>query len=952
MRTSTQSVAPKLLLWGLVFVGAWLALSGFASYLVHRNALQWPTVDGEISRAEVVKENDYYFVRLEYAYAVDGVQYISDDVYLNTGIGGVSVSDETMGAETRTEAEAIRDAYPIGKRVSVHYQPEDPNRAALRFETTVLLVIGCFGAVVAGIALLPLKFPRLFQSVRDRLADDTELRFDRHPIVFTQDELKEFAQHWAAVSGVSLSDSGSILDASQYKITNWRPGDRVEFQRRGGGLLSRTPTYQVGFDWQRQVLDVGPQGSTESIPFSNIDELRVHGLHEVRHTSSAPSRASSSYEAWDVWLDAIVGSRRIRLASQPGYRDPDRAFCEALRPAAQLATSLARPLRWVGFENHPDYRPPRTVPGLNIATQIATSAQEPSPRGATPPPQSIASALPTDPAIGPPVAQPTLLETQIELRPSQPANSRISMEVSDQRIEVHVPRSRRVPDVQGFGIAVVCGGFAALISPAAFRLPDLGPRLFVGLLWLVPLVCLTQMVRKWARTGAMQATRSHLTVTRRGWIGSKRDRWLIADLLTICVVPSGEERNGLPIEELAVVSTDGTSKHYFSTCDNRELAWIAHEFRQFLGFPNPPAVTQSDPDKAVLEISRGLVNKLHDEMSESLENMQQARRRMTDLAVDKASPTEADELESMTRLSALDVAEKKASFTRSEVDAVRAEFGLIDFDVWQPGEVIRYRHTTLGPSALLASAIPTGLGYGLIFLFVVPFAIPILGTILVLPIDLIGSKHLHLVVADMMAFGTGLIAWIITFTLLAIALTYLKLDAAFAVREIEWDWQRRRLTIRGRRDEQVYSFQEIRQINIREARQPGARLHVIRMEAQLPGRTAVLLEADESDEIQGLAEAPMPAAERIRILAEDLASHLDIPIHLADPVVDRCSAVGYPRDARLTDIRSLWKNASGTTRTRAWALVAIILVFWTFRFVESYRANAPLVDSAAATEQP
>ena len=114
----------------------------------------------------------------------------------------------------------------------------------------------------------------------------------------------------------------------------------------------------------------------------------------------------------------------------------------------------------------------------------------------------------------------------------------------------------------------------------------------------------------------MQASRDQLDVTVRGLVRSKRDRWLVDELLTICVVPSGEERSGLPVEELAVISADGASAHYFSSCDNRELAWIAYEFRQFLGFPDPPAVTQSDPDKAVLEISRGLVNELHGEMGE------------------------------------------------------------------------------------------------------------------------------------------------------------------------------------------------------------------------------------------------------------------------------------------------------------------------------------------------
>jgi hypothetical protein len=255
----------------------------------------------------------------------------------------------------------------------------------------------------------------------------------------------------------------------------------------------------------------------------------------------------------------------------------------------------------------------------------------------------------------------------------------------------------------------------------------------------------------------------------------------------------------------------------------------------------------------------------------------------------------------------------------------------------------------------LANAIVSGLGYGLIALFVIPFAFPILGAILVIPSDLVGSKLWHYVVADMMAFGSGLIAWIITFTLSAIAWVYLKLDAAFAKREIQWDWRRRRLTICGCRDEEVYSFQEIRQINIREVRQPGAGpmgagQPVFRMEAQLTASSVVLLEGDESDEIAGLAETGLSADERIRILSDDLSRHLEVPTQLADPVIDRFNAVGYPRNANLKDVPILWNNATATTRTRIYILVAAVLLFWTFRLVQSYRANAVLLDSAPAAE--
>ncbi|PAY19164.1 hypothetical protein CKO51_12450 [Rhodopirellula sp. SM50] len=61
MSQNAESSAAKPILWCLIFVGAWLAVSGLASFLVQWRASRWPTAEGAIRRAEVVPENDYYF---------------------------------------------------------------------------------------------------------------------------------------------------------------------------------------------------------------------------------------------------------------------------------------------------------------------------------------------------------------------------------------------------------------------------------------------------------------------------------------------------------------------------------------------------------------------------------------------------------------------------------------------------------------------------------------------------------------------------------------------------------------------------------------------------------------------------------------------------------------------------------------------------------------------------
>lgn len=950
MSSASRSLLAKVLCAGGLLLGGWLSLAGFASFFVQYRAMQWPTVEGVIVRSEVVTRNDYHSVEVQYEYTIDGVTYQNDGVYLNSGIGGITVSMDSFGSSSIAKAAQIQERYAPGKTVPVHYQPENPGRAALMFETGGFVAMALFGLFVALFSFLVLKFPGLFESTRERVSHDDTPRFDHGSIVFDTEMLHDLARGASAREGADnpMIDPGSILDGSEFKIKQWNPGKRIELTRNDGGIFSRKPSYVVCFDWQSDSLTVGPEGATETIPLANIEEFRLHGRHEIRRGGG---KHSVTYEAWDVWLDAIVGSRRIRIASRTGYRDPDEAFVDAMRPSASIATSLGRQLRWVVFEDHTDYRPPRNIPGLNqfVEAQANSSGQQPSAF------QSPSPALQTELAGDTVSEHDQRSEKPVQSTISKPPKSKISCEQSHDRLHVRIPRSFRLPESHGLGVAVVVGGFAALITPAVLDDPEPGPRIFVAILYLVPLVCLGHIIFHWARRGEIEVTKERLTVRRRGLVFSKQQNWSVDELLTVCVVPSGKELDGLPIEELVIVSADGTSEQFFSTCSNQELAWIAHSMRRFLELPEPPAVTQSDPDKAVLEISRGLLYSGLDQMAHSVDEMthsvdkvarsvdeiERHRQTLGRFNTESVSESSKDEIDSFLQQSPSEISEKLERLSRSEIDVVRAEFGLIDFDIWQPGVQVRYRHETLDPGVHRMSSIVSGFGYALVFLFVVPFAVPIAGVLLVIPIDLLGSRRLHFVIADLMAFGTGLIYWIITFTLLAIGWVYLKLDAAFAPREIELDWQQRRLTIRSRSGEQVYAFQEIRRIVVREVKRTGDKRHfnLFRMEAQIPGANIILLESDQSEDIAGLASQPMAVADRIRMLAEDIAIDLGVPVELAESTEDRFTAVGYPDKPHLTDIGRLWSNASGATRVKLLLLCAGILLFWFYRAVQSYLAN-------------
>ena len=99
-----------------------LAIILYGQYQLHqaRQSEQWPVVPGKIVRSFVkssISEGEtIYSADIKYAYTVQGVEHRSDVVV----IGGHSYG-----------ANATVNRYPLGKEVSVSYDPEKPRRAVL-----------------------------------------------------------------------------------------------------------------------------------------------------------------------------------------------------------------------------------------------------------------------------------------------------------------------------------------------------------------------------------------------------------------------------------------------------------------------------------------------------------------------------------------------------------------------------------------------------------------------------------------------------------------------------------------------------------------------------------------------------------------------------------------------------------------------------------------------------
>lgn len=113
----------------------------------------WPSVEGKITRAQIVPREVVrakkqkvvlYDAAIAYSYTVAGHEYTSEKVRTD------------LQAQPHTaEAERLIELYPVGRSVTVHYNPANPDDSLLEPgsdpQTTSLLVCGIVLAVVAAI---------------------------------------------------------------------------------------------------------------------------------------------------------------------------------------------------------------------------------------------------------------------------------------------------------------------------------------------------------------------------------------------------------------------------------------------------------------------------------------------------------------------------------------------------------------------------------------------------------------------------------------------------------------------------------------------------------------------------------------------------------------------------------------------------------------------------------
>lgn len=117
------------LIIGAIFIGAGYFIFHLSmdSYYMGQASEDWPTVQGSVIHSKVASSHDSkgtkYSVDVQYAYRLDGKEYTSNKIEAMLGRSASSDSSDAYGTVNQ---------YPVGKNVTVHYNPDKPWIAVLQ----------------------------------------------------------------------------------------------------------------------------------------------------------------------------------------------------------------------------------------------------------------------------------------------------------------------------------------------------------------------------------------------------------------------------------------------------------------------------------------------------------------------------------------------------------------------------------------------------------------------------------------------------------------------------------------------------------------------------------------------------------------------------------------------------------------------------------------------------
>ena len=177
MRTEfhTDSLTPQKAVGCALFGVVVLVIFGFSA-LRGRATSEWSSVEGTVSESRVGRSSSasgriQYYARVAYEYEVNAVRYVGNTI----AIGAV-----TGFLVRESSAQKIVEKYPVGKRVRVYYDPEDPSKAVLEpgasSDVTVMLPIGGFILVVGVVILVVILLGKRGAAARRRRIEERRAR--------------------------------------------------------------------------------------------------------------------------------------------------------------------------------------------------------------------------------------------------------------------------------------------------------------------------------------------------------------------------------------------------------------------------------------------------------------------------------------------------------------------------------------------------------------------------------------------------------------------------------------------------------------------------------------------------------------------------------------------------------------------------------------------------------
>ena len=126
MSPTAQFLFGKVFGWIMILAGAVALYFGVVSLQRAKESVSWPTVQGVIEESRVERDRSdarkdaTYLQKICYSFEVEGAKH-----------SGTRVAYGDYSSSDLSHAQGIVDRYPVGKQVSVYYQPGKPDECLL-----------------------------------------------------------------------------------------------------------------------------------------------------------------------------------------------------------------------------------------------------------------------------------------------------------------------------------------------------------------------------------------------------------------------------------------------------------------------------------------------------------------------------------------------------------------------------------------------------------------------------------------------------------------------------------------------------------------------------------------------------------------------------------------------------------------------------------------------------